>query len=42
MSEKKIPDIFHNDPYAVNEEPQAERPRCLYFDKEISMTLEEV
>ena len=39
---EKIPDIFHNDSCAVNEEPLAKRPRCEYFDEEISMRLGEV
>ena len=38
---EKIPDIFHNDSCAVNEEPLAKRPRCEYFDEEISMRLGE-
>ena len=42
MPEKKIPDIFHNDSFAVNEEHLAKRPRCEYFDEEISMRLGEV
>ena len=39
---EKIPDIFHNDSCAVNEEPLAKRPRCEYFDQEISMRLGKV
>ena len=42
MSEKKIPDIFHNDSSAVSEEPLAKRPRPVYFNEEILMILEEV
>ena len=41
MSEK-IPDIFHNDSCAVNEERLARRPRCECFDEKISMRLGEV
>ena len=39
---EKIPDIFHNDSCAVNEEPLAKRPRCECFDEEISLILREV
>ena len=39
---EKIPDIFHNNSCAVNEEPLAERPRCECFDEEMSMILKEM
>ena len=39
---EKIPDIFHNNSCAVNEEPLAKRPRCECFDEEMSMVLKEV
>ena len=42
MSEKKVPDIFHNDSCSVKGEPLAKRPRCVYFDEQISMILEKV
>ena len=38
---EEVPDIFHNDSCAVNDEPLANRPRCECFDEEISMMLEE-
>ena len=39
---EQIPDIFHNNSCAVNEEPLAKRPRCQCFDEEMSMILKEV
>ena len=39
---EKVPDVFHNDCCAVNEEPIAKGSRCECFDQDILMTSEEV
>ena len=39
---EKIRDIFHNDSCTVNEQPLAKKPRCEFYDEEISIMLEEV